>query len=271
MKARKDLQDLNIREELWLKKTTNNKYEKPHASYTFTKEECKSFCQFIYSVRVPDGYTSNISRCVTNNHKLKGMKSHDCHVLLHKILSVAILPYLTKNIRGTLIELCQFFQKICAKTIRISDIEELKQGIVIILCKLEKIFPPSFFTIMVHLCVHLPDQVLQGGPVAPRWMFGTKRHMSLYKRYVRNMARPDGSIVEAFVVDEAISFLSRYISNIETRFTRPERNWDSSPRTHDLEVFNSSFCPLGASSICLLESWKSTIQWYILNNCVDDI
>ncbi|XP_074323110.1 uncharacterized protein LOC141660047 [Apium graveolens] len=56
LKARKDLQDLNIREELWLKKTASNKYEKPHASYTFTREECKSFCQFIRTVRLPDGY-----------------------------------------------------------------------------------------------------------------------------------------------------------------------------------------------------------------------
>ncbi|XP_074356311.1 uncharacterized protein LOC141696014 [Apium graveolens] len=197
LKARKDLEDLNIREELWLKKTINNKYEKPHASYTFTKEECKSFCQFIRSVRVPDGYASNISRCVSDNNKLKGLKTHDCHVLVHKILPLALLPYLTKNIRGTWIELCQFFQKLCSKTILIFDIEELRQGIVIILCKLEKIFPPSFFTIMVHLCVHLPDQVLLGGPVAPRWMFRTERHMGLYKRYVKNMARPDGSIAEA--------------------------------------------------------------------------
>ncbi|KAL8118869.1 hypothetical protein AgCh_016384 [Apium graveolens] len=50
LKARKDLQDLNIREELWLKKTASNKYEKPHASYTFTREECKSFCQFIRTI-----------------------------------------------------------------------------------------------------------------------------------------------------------------------------------------------------------------------------
>ncbi|KAK1364079.1 hypothetical protein POM88_039640 [Heracleum sosnowskyi] len=93
---------------------------------------------------------------------------------------------------------------------------------------------------MVHLCVHLPEQVLLGGPVNPRWMFGTERHMSLYKRYVRNKARPDGSIAEAFVIDEA-------------------------------DIFMSNVRPLGASSIQLLGSWKSSIQWYILNNYVDDI
>ncbi|XP_062089145.1 uncharacterized protein LOC133795705 [Humulus lupulus] len=225
LKARKDLENLNIRSDLWLKKSSNNKIEKPHASYTLTKEECKEFCKFIRSVRLPDGYASNISRCVTDNDKLGGMKSHDCHILLQKILPVALLPFLTKEIRTTLIELCQFFQKIYAKTIQVDDITKLKDGIVIILCKLEKIFPPSFFTVMVHLCVHLPDQVLLGDPVASRWMFGTERHMGLYKKYVRNMSRPDGSIAEAFVIDEAVTFLSRYVSNIETRFTRPERRY----------------------------------------------
>ncbi|XP_062119368.1 uncharacterized protein LOC133833127 [Humulus lupulus] len=202
LKARKDLENLNIRSDLWLKKSSNNKIEKPHASYTLTKEECKEFCKFIRSVRLPDGYASNISRCVIDNDKLGGMKSHDCHILLQKILPVALLPFLTKEIQTALIELCQFFQKICAKTIQVDDITKLKDGIVIILCKLEKIFPPSFFTVMVHLCVHLPDQVLLGGPVASRWMFGTERHMGLYKKYVRNMSRPDGSIAEAFVIDE---------------------------------------------------------------------
>ncbi|XP_062119146.1 uncharacterized protein LOC133832883 [Humulus lupulus] len=206
LKARKDLENLKIRPDLWLKKSSNNKIEKPHASYTLAKEECKEFCKFIRSVRFPDGYASNISRCVTDNEKLGGMKSHDCHVLLQKILPVAILPFLTKEIRTALIELCQFFQKICAKTIQVDDITELKDGIVIIWCKLEKIFPPSFFNVMVHLCMHLPDQVLFGGSVASRWMFETERHMG-YKKYVRNMSRPDGSIAEAFVIDEAISEL----------------------------------------------------------------
>ncbi|XP_074350605.1 uncharacterized protein LOC141689954 isoform X8 [Apium graveolens] len=70
--------------------------------------------------------------------------------------------------------------------------------------------------------VRTNEQVLQGGPVHSRWMFETERHMGLYKRYVRNMARPDSSIAEAYIVDEAVSFWSRYVSNIETRYTRPE-------------------------------------------------
>ncbi|KAK1360625.1 hypothetical protein POM88_045099 [Heracleum sosnowskyi] len=79
------------------------------------------------------------------------------------------------------------------------------------------------------------------------------------------------NIIEAFVVDEAVSFLSRYVSNIETRYTRPERNWDSPFPKCQIDIFMPNVRPLGASSIQLLGSWKSSIQWYILNNSVDDI
>ncbi|XP_062114288.1 uncharacterized protein LOC133825348 [Humulus lupulus] len=171
LKARKDLENLKIRSDLWLKKSSNNKMEKPHASYTLAKEECKEFCKFI--------------------------------------------------------------QSICAKTIQVDDIIELKDKIIIILCKLEKIFPPSFSTIMVHLCVRLPDQVLLGSPVSSRWMFGTERHMALYKKYV---------------------------SNIETRFTRYERNWDFPSTSHQFHIFNSIVRPIGASSVKLLDSFSKIVQ-----------
>ncbi|XP_052181232.1 uncharacterized protein LOC127794290 [Diospyros lotus] len=270
VKARLDLEDLNIRKELWLKER-NGKFEKPHANYTLSKSDCEGFCDFIKSVRLPDGYASNISRCVTDSHTLGGMKTHDCHVLLQKILPVAILPYLDKKIRATLIEFCQFFQKLSAKTLYVNKLENMKTGIVIILCKLEKIFPLSFFTIMVHLCVHLPEQALWGGPVSSRWMFGIERRMGTYKGYVRNFSRPDGSITEAYVVDEAVTFLSRYLHNIETRFTRLERNWDVPCTQHKMELFNNKIRTMGASKFGKLGVFDHVVQWYLLNNCGDEL
>ena len=51
----------------------------------------------------------------------------------------------------------------------------MKSNIVVILCKLEMIFPSSFFDIMVHLAIHFPNEELFGGPVQNRWMFHTER------------------------------------------------------------------------------------------------
>jgi hypothetical protein len=47
----------------------------------------------------------------------------------------------------------------------------------VILCKLEKIFPSSFFDVMVHLCVHLPDEALLRGPVQYGWMYPIERRL----------------------------------------------------------------------------------------------
>ncbi|XP_076904980.1 uncharacterized protein LOC143560589 [Bidens hawaiensis] len=111
IKARLDLEDINIRKEQWLKER-NGKFNKPHADFTLTRAECVEFCKFIKSVRLLDGYASNISQCVTDHNTLGEMKTHDSHVLLQKILPVAILPILNKEIHATLIEFCQFFQKL---------------------------------------------------------------------------------------------------------------------------------------------------------------
>jgi hypothetical protein len=43
--------------------------------------------------------------------------------------------------------------------------ETLEQQIPILVCKLEKIFPPGFFNSMQHLLVHLPYEAKVGGPV----------------------------------------------------------------------------------------------------------
>jgi len=82
-KARLDLQDLKIKKELHLQKRPDRSFMMPPTSYTLSKEERNEFCEFLQSVKFPDGYASNISRCVNiSDGKLSGLKSHDCHVLL---------------------------------------------------------------------------------------------------------------------------------------------------------------------------------------------
>ena len=179
-KARLDLADMKIRNELHLQ-LKGNKLLKPHACYTLTLEERREFCKFLKSVKFPDGYAANISRNVNiSDGKISGLKSHDCHVLL---LPVGIRPYLNKDVCDALVELSGFFQKLCAKTLYVTDLERLEEGIVIILCKLERIFPPAFFDIMIHLVVHLPREAKLAGPVSYRWMYPFERYVTYIQIY----------------------------------------------------------------------------------------
>ena len=134
------------------------------------------FYDFLKSVKYPNGYAANISRSVnTRNGKLSSLKSHDCHVLLQRILPIGMRGFVDMNITTLLFELGNFFQDLCSKTLRQSDLEELEQCIVLILCKMEKFFPPTFFDVMVHLVIHLPREAILGGPVQYRWMYPIDR------------------------------------------------------------------------------------------------
>ena len=84
----------------------------------------------------------------------------------------------------------------------------LEEGIVLSLYKLAHIFPPAFFIIIVHLCVHLPREAILGGPVHSRWTYPVERYLGHLKKNVRNKARLEGSIAEGYIVQEAMTFSS---------------------------------------------------------------
>jgi len=61
VEARKDLQAMGIRRELW---PQNDGKKFPAALFTLQKEEIDILLYTLKNVKVPDGYSSNISRCV---------------------------------------------------------------------------------------------------------------------------------------------------------------------------------------------------------------
>lgn len=188
LNARIDLKDLNIKEELQLRKEGDS-YVMPRARYTLSKEQVVAFCQFLRELKFPDGFASNISRCTSaDGTKVQGLKTHDCHILLQRILPAGMRGFLDSDIYQAIAELGKFFRELCSKTLNRDVLAEMKKEIPVILCKLEKIFPPAFFDVMVHLAVHLPEEALLRGPVQYGWMYPVERRLYTLKRYVRNRA-----------------------------------------------------------------------------------
>ena len=200
--ARLDLEDRGIRKELHLVEDSS----KPKACYVLTLEAKKKFLEYVSNVKFLDGYASNISRCVNlEGGTMHGLKTHDCHILLQRILPAALRGLVRKDVYEVLAELGRFFRQLCSKTVKADALHQMKNDIVIILCKLEKIYPPAFFDVMVHLAVHLPDEALLRGPVQYGWMYPIKRRLGTFKRFIRNKARPEGSIVEAYTAYECMT------------------------------------------------------------------
>lgn len=104
------------------------------------------------------------------NLKLKGLKSHACHVLMEH-LPMGIHSILSKKVRVTVIKLCFFFRVICSEVIDPGKLLAMQKQIVKTLCKLEMYFPPYFFDLMVHLTAHLVRKIQLCGPTYMRWMY----------------------------------------------------------------------------------------------------
>ncbi|KAI5334956.1 hypothetical protein L3X38_025089 [Prunus dulcis] len=135
---------MGIRRGLWMNRDSD-KARRDLAFFSMKPNDKKEFLKFVSSVKFPDGYASNIARC-------------------------------------------------------------LRHDIVQVLCKFEMIFPPAFFTSMMHVMVHLPKEALLAGPVNYRWTYPIERLLGELKKSIRNRAKPEGSIIEAWVQYESLTF-----------------------------------------------------------------
>ena len=216
----------------------------PPACYTLSTAEKKNFCQSLYDLKVPSGYCSNFRSIVSlPDLKLMGMKSHDCHVLLQQFLPVCIRGILPVQVRHCINKLCQFFHIISSKVIDPVLLDEVQTDVVQTLCCLELCFPPSFFDIMPHLTVHLVREIKCCGPIFLRYMYPFERMMGILKRMVKNMARPEASIVQRSVCEEVISWCSEYVENSIEIGLPASRHYDRLQGKGTLGGRNFSMCP----------------------------
>jgi hypothetical protein len=63
---------------------------------------------------------------------------------------------------------------------------------------------------MQHLLVHIPYEVMIGGPTQYRWMYHIERSLKYLRAMVDNKARVEGSITKSFLLNEITYFSSVY-------------------------------------------------------------
>ncbi|XP_031095106.1 uncharacterized protein LOC115999392 [Ipomoea triloba] len=186
IKARKDMVEMGIRDQLTPQESGKRAYLPP-ACYTLSKKEKTSFCSCLNGIKVPSGYSSNIKKLVSmKDLKLVGMKSHDCHVLMQHMLPVSIRGILPNHVRQTITKLCYFFNAISSKVVDPNVLDSLQVDVIVTLCQFEM------------------------------YMYPFERYMGILKGYVRNRYRLEGSIIEAYGAEEVIDFCTDYLSNVES-------------------------------------------------------
>ncbi|KAL0326524.1 UNVERIFIED_CONTAM: hypothetical protein Sangu_1730400 [Sesamum angustifolium] len=168
-------------------------------------------CEWIRDLIFPDRYASNLARWIDMMELwMHGMKSHDYHLFMQKLIPIAFHEMFSEHVWTALTEVSLLFQSICSTTLDVHKFHEMENSIAIIMCNLEKIFPPAFFDSMEHIIVHIPYKARIGGPVQYRWMYPFERFLHELKKEVKNKAHVEASIMEAYVVEEMGLFMSQY-------------------------------------------------------------
>ncbi|XP_071726724.1 uncharacterized protein [Rutidosis leptorrhynchoides] len=219
-KWRYDLEEMGIRKELHTEVLENNKVYLPPSCFSMNKKEKDRFCRMLKAV---------------------------------KLLPICIRNSLPKHVRSVVINLCRYYRRLCCKVLDSTELVQMENDIGKILCDMERIFPPSFFDVMVHLSVHLAYEARIGGPVHYRWMYPIERYLATLKSYVRNRSKPEGSISEGYLADECLSFCSLYFAdNVETIHNKKSRNYDDGGKEDGLPIFSMPGRPIGARKMALL-------------------
>ena len=264
-KARSDCKHFGVLPHLWI----DENGKKPKAPYSLSRKQLKLLCQWIESLKLPDGYVSNISRCCNAKEcKFFGFKSHDCHIFLQKLLPLSIRELLPGPIVDALTMISNFFQELCSSVITRSDLDLMTKSVIRALCLLETIFPQTWFDSMEHLVIHLAEEIRLAGPAYWHWMYPIERLLGKFKQKVGNKARVEGSIAERYMEEEILNFCSFYFAtdSIHNKIRRNEARFDGDG-SEKLEVFEYPIECLGKEgSRYLTDKERKLAEEYVLLN-----
>ena len=273
VKARADQQRICDRPRLNMKPPTGGRknWFKPDADFVLKPPEKKEVLIWLKQIlKFTDGYASNISKGVNlSTGKVTGLKSHDYHVWIERIMPVMVRGYVPEHVWRVLAELSHFFRTLCAKEVSKEVIEKLHKKAPELIVKLEKIFPPGFFTPMTHLILHLANEVLLGGPVQNRWQYGPERQNKHLRQKCGNKAKIEASIAEAVILEEVsdlrTSYYPDHVPHLHNKV--PRYNIEEPKYQPRLDLFNAQGGRAGASKSYNMprQEWED-LMFYILHN-----
>jgi hypothetical protein len=268
VKARLDVEEICDRPKYVMKTPAPGKsWRRGPADYILKRGDRKEVLEWIKTLMFPDGYAANLSRGVNlKTMKVLGMKSHDFHIWIERLLPAMTRGYLPEPVWRVLAELSYFFRQLCARELSREVIRDLERAAPLLICKLEMIFPPGFFLPMQHLILHLPREARLGGPVQARWCYPIERCLKILRKKCRNKAKIEASVAEAFIAEEVSNFTTAYYTeNLPSVNPPPRYNDDWSSST--LSLFKGQLRRGSTATPKTLQQHEfRTIMLYVLLN-----
>jgi hypothetical protein len=143
--------------------------------------------------------------------KVRFKKSHDCHILIGQFLPIAISGIPLVKDRDTIMKLCSFFNAISQNVMDPMKLIKPQDDLILTMCNLKIIFPPSFLYLMPHLLIHIVHEMKYLGHMFLHQMYPFERFMTVLKKYVRNQSHPEGFMVQGWATEEVMEFTVDYM------------------------------------------------------------
>jgi hypothetical protein len=68
-------------------------WRKPKADFVLTKKQRREVLEWFQTLMFPDGYAANLSGVNLSTMRIKGLKSHDYHIWIERLLLVMVRGY----------------------------------------------------------------------------------------------------------------------------------------------------------------------------------
>lgn len=159
MKSREDLRAWGIRSHLHLQPNADGvTYFMLDAPYVLTRHEREEFFKTLKEIKFPSNYVGSLKQRLEDG-KLGGLKTHDFHILLEQLLPLCLRNVGTPSVIGVIMRISRVFRKICSKVVDLRAKTQMMEDVAESICTLEKELPPSIFVVMMHLPIHLVEEL----------------------------------------------------------------------------------------------------------------
>jgi hypothetical protein len=129
VKARLDLATLCDRPKEVMKPPAPGKqWRRTPVDWVLKKDHRKEVLQWLKTLMFPDGHAASLSRGVNlSTMRVFGMKSHDYHIWIERLLPAMTRGYVPDHVWRVLAELSFFFRQLCAKELSREVIDDLEK------------------------------------------------------------------------------------------------------------------------------------------------
>jgi hypothetical protein len=85
------------------------KLTRPKADFILAKKHRREVLEWIQTLMFPNGYAANLRGVNLSTLRVNGMKSHDYHIWIERLLPAMVRGYVPKHVWLALAELSYFF------------------------------------------------------------------------------------------------------------------------------------------------------------------